>query len=45
MRLYLYDGPVKMFNNCISNRWEAATRAVSAKKAKSNLAYRYKKRT
>lgn len=43
MKLYSYDGPVKMFDTCISNHWEATTHAVSVKKAKSNLAYRYKK--
>lgn len=33
MKAYYYDGPVMRFENCVQNRW----------KAKSNLAYRYKK--
>lgn len=43
MNLYLYDGPVTAFNRLIKNRWEASTYAVSDKKAKSNLSYKYKK--
>lgn len=41
--LYLYDGPVLEFDTCIERRWKASTYAVSAKKAISNLTYRYKK--
>ena len=37
MNLYLYDGPVMEFDNCVANRWTASTRAVSEKKARSNL--------
>lgn len=40
---YSYDGPVKEFETCINPRWKATTRAVSEKKARSNLIYRYKK--
>lgn len=43
MNLYLYDGPVKIFDNYASYRWVGSTRAISDKKAKSNLAYQYKK--
>lgn len=43
MNLYSYDGPVKEFDDIISNRWQATTYAVSEKKARSNLVYRYKK--
>ena len=32
MNLYLYDGPVMEFDNCVANRWTASTRAVSEKK-------------
>lgn len=42
MNLYLYDGPVTMFGKCVTNHWSATTRAISAKKAMSNLIYRYK---
>ena len=44
MNLYLYDGPVMEFDTCVANRWKASTYAVSEKKAKSNLAYQYKKK-
>lgn len=39
---YVYEGPVTIFGKCVTNRWKASTYAESAKKAKSNLAYRYK---
>ena len=45
MNLYLYDGPVMEFDNCVANRWTASTRAVSEKKARSNLTYQFKKKT
>lgn len=44
MNLYLYDGPVKEFDTCIVNRWTASTRAISEKKARSNLTYQFKKK-
>ena len=44
MNLYLYDGPVMEFDNCVANRWTASTRAVSEKKARSNLTYQFKKK-
>ena len=37
MNMYSYDGPVMEFDNCVANRWIASTRAVSEKKARSNL--------
>ena len=43
MNLYMYEGPVKEFDTCIRNYWKATTYAVSENKARSNLAYRYKK--
>lgn len=43
MDRYYYNGPVRMFDQCVSNHWEGETMAVSKKKAKSNLAYQYKK--
>lgn len=43
MDTYIYDGPVMEFNVCISNRWKGRTRAVSENRARSNLAYQFKK--
>ena len=45
MKLYSYDGPVLEFDRIIANHWKASTRAESEKKARSNLAYQYKKQT
>lgn len=42
---YVYDGPVMLFEKCVSHRWIATTSAPSESKARSNLAYRYKKET
>lgn len=42
MNLYMYDGPVLEFEKCVANRWTASTRAVSEKKARSNLVYQFK---
>lgn len=43
MTRYFYDGPVKEFDVIVSNRWKGSTYAVSAEKARNNLAYKYKK--
>ena len=43
MNRYVYDGPVMEFDTCVTRRRKASTYAVSEKKAKSNLAYRFKK--
>lgn len=43
MARYIYDGPVKSFGKIINDHWVAETMAVSDKKAKSNLSFRYKK--
>lgn len=40
---FYYDGPVTKFGICITNRWKGTTFAMSAKKAKSNLIYQFKK--
>ena len=40
---YSYDGPVEEFGKCIAHRWTATTYAPSEKKARSNLAYQFKK--
>jgi hypothetical protein len=45
MRKYSYDGPVMEFEKCIANRWQGTTYAVSPNKARSNLAFRFKKQT
>lgn len=44
MNQYSYDGPVMEFETCVANSWKASTYAVSEQKAKSNLAYQYKKK-
>lgn len=41
---YTYDGPVMLFDRCVNNRWIATTKAPSESKARSNLAFQYKKR-
>lgn len=43
MEKYIYDGPVMLFDRCITNHWKAETIAVSPAKAKNNLKYRFKK--
>lgn len=43
MPKWLYDGPVMEFNTCIANHWRGETFAPSEAKAKSNLAYQFKK--
>lgn len=42
---YSYNGPVMEFDRCVANRWKGSTYAPSEKKAKSNLAYQFKKET
>lgn len=42
-KLYIYDGPVMMFDNIVERNWYAETIAISNKKALSNLAYRFKR--
>lgn len=43
MFLYIYEGPVKSFDDILSDRWIGSTYAESNEKARSNLAYQYKK--
>lgn len=43
MDQYNYDGPVMEFDRCVSNNWRGTTYAASEKKARSNLAYQFKK--
>lgn len=40
---YTYDGPVLEFDRTVAIHWKGETMAQSARKAKSNLAYQYKK--
>lgn len=40
---YSYDGPVLGFGRIIATRWVSSTTAPSEKKARSNLAYQFKK--
>lgn len=39
---YSYDGPVVEFGRCIAHRWHGTTYAVSERKARSNLVFRFK---
>jgi len=43
MNFYSYNGPVMEFDRCVADRWSGRTYAVSEKKARSNLAYQFKK--
>ena len=45
MRMYFYNGPVMAFDQCIASNWHGETKAVSEKKARSNLIYQFKKQT
>lgn len=45
MTLYSYDGPVCEFDKTIANCWHGETYAVSEKKARTNLAYQFKRDT
>lgn len=45
MNLYTYNGPVLEFDRIIADHWVSSTRAESEKKARSNLAYQFKKQT
>lgn len=41
--IYKYTGPVLEFDRLICSKWSGETTAESEKKAKSNLAYQFKK--
>lgn len=45
MALYSYDGPVLEFDRCIANRWQGQTYAASEAKARTNLAFQFKRDT
>lgn len=44
MNKYYYNGPVLEFDTLVASNWTGETMATSEKKAKSNLAYQYKKK-
>mgnify|MGYP000001763786 FL=1 len=44
MNEYLYEGPVLQFDEVIDRHYKATTWAISEKKARSNLTYRWKKK-
>lgn len=44
MDKYVYSGPVFVFDNCVMERFEAETMATTEKKARSNIAFQFKKR-
>lgn len=41
---YTYDGPVMEFDRCVADHWRGETMTTTEKKARSNLAYQYKKK-
>lgn len=43
LKRYAYKGPVLEFDRCIAHMWTAETSAPSKAKARSNLAYRFKR--
>lgn len=40
---FSYCGPIEKFGRCIENNWRGETMAPTDKKARSNLAFQYKK--
>lgn len=44
MNYYSYEGPVMEFDICVVRNWKAKTYASSERKARSNLAYQFKKK-
>jgi len=45
MGLYSYNGPVLESDKIVSNHWQAQTYAVSEAKARTNLAFQFKRDT
>ena len=43
MNLYSYDGPVLEFDRIVANRWQGQTVAATEARARSNLAYQFKR--
>ena len=44
MYKWVYDGPVMEFNTLLCDHWKGETMAQSESKARSNLAYQFKKK-
>jgi hypothetical protein len=42
-KLYCYRGPVTLLGRPVANNWTGSTLAASPQKARSNLAYQFKK--
>lgn len=42
MYKYIYDGPVMVFNQLVTDQWVGETLAVTKRKARSNLMYQCK---
>lgn len=45
MALYSYNGPVLEFDRIVANHWKSQTYASSEAKARTNLAFQFKKIT
>lgn len=45
MKIYSHDGPVLEFNRIVASHWKASTCAKTEKKARCNLAYKFKMET
>lgn len=45
MALYSYDGPVLEFDKIIANHWTGQTYAPTEARARTNLAYQFKRET
>ena len=43
MSKYSYNGPVCEFDICVAHSWHGETMAINERKARSNLAYQFKK--
>ena len=43
MNLYSYNGPVLEFNRIVANSWQGQTVAATEDKARSNLAFQFKR--
>lgn len=43
VKLWRYSGPIAVFGKVIEVRYSAETYAISEKKARSNIAYQYKR--
>lgn len=45
MRLYSYEGPVMEFEKIVDNRWIGQTVAPTEARARTNLAFQFKRET